>query len=138
MFAAPAPKSSTASVMPRRGLSAHVRAHRRADHGHPRREPALRYRTRGARPSRPVGLTARGAGAAEASAGGTREVGACLRHEGERQLDDEDRAASALRGHGDPSSHSVDELAADVEAETRAADAVLVLRIEAVELVEDP
>src|SRR5204863_618895 len=55
-----------------------------------------------------------------------------------RQLDPELRAAPRRRLDGDPAVHSLDELAAHVEAEPAAADALRLLRIEPVELLEDP
>src|SRR5256714_15658158 len=55
-----------------------------------------------------------------------------------RQLDREGGAAARRRLHQDTAFHPLDELAADVQAEAAAADAVRLRRVEAVELLEDP
>src|SRR3954447_16244413 len=57
---------------------------------------------------------------------------------GERQLERELRAPAGLGVDPDPALHALDELAGDVEAETGAADALRHVRVEPVELVEDP
>src|SRR5512132_2578326 len=56
---------------------------------------------------------------------------------GERQLDEEGRTDALGRLDPDGAAHPPDQLAADVEAETRAADGAGHVR-EAVELLEDP
>src|SRR5258707_13365410 len=55
-----------------------------------------------------------------------------------RQLHVELRAATAVGLDPDPAVHPVHELAADVEAEARAADAERQVRVEPEELLEDP
>src|SRR6184192_1747005 len=57
---------------------------------------------------------------------------------GERQVDVERRALALARGDPDASLHATDELAADVEPEAGAPDASPLLRVDAVELAEDP
>src|SRR5207245_6725605 len=60
-------------------------------------------------------------------------------HVGHRQLDVEGRAAAETgRVDPDPAVHAVHELAADVEAEAGPADAAGHVRVEPVELLEDP
>src|SRR5262249_29867093 len=54
------------------------------------------------------------------------------------QVDDEDRAARLAAFDPDLALHLADELPADVQAEPGAADATRQLRVEAVELLEDP
>src|SRR5215210_7812234 len=56
----------------------------------------------------------------------------------DRQVDDERRALTLARRDRDAALHPPHELAADVEAETRAPDAAGLLGIEPVELPEDP
>src|ERR671915_1780104 len=56
---------------------------------------------------------------------------------GARQLEEERRAASLALLDPDAAAHPADELAADVQAQPRAADAAEHLRVEAVELLED-
>ena len=60
------------------------------------------------------------------------------RRGGERKLHDEGRALAFFRADGEPTIHPADELAADVEAEPRPADAARELGIDPVELAEDP
>src|SRR5439155_21439845 len=55
-----------------------------------------------------------------------------------RQLQQEVRSLPLARLDPDVSTHSVDELAADVQAQPRSADAPPHLRIESIELLEDP
>src|SRR5689334_13466434 len=55
-----------------------------------------------------------------------------------RDLDIEDRSLAVVRLDPDPPADPPDELAGDVEAEARAADAAGHVRVEAVELLEDP
>ena len=57
---------------------------------------------------------------------------------GERQLDEECRTNSLARFDPDAASHASDEFPADVEAEAGAADSPGHVRVEAVELLEDP
>src|SRR6266540_2268810 len=61
-----------------------------------------------------------------------------LGHTGNREVEPERRAAAEVRGDLDLTAHSSHELAADVEAEAGAADAARQIRIEPVELLEDP
>src|SRR6266536_3945517 len=56
----------------------------------------------------------------------------------DRKLDRERRALALARLEPDATVHPSDQLARDVEAEARAADAARELRVEAVELLEDP
>src|SRR5579862_1806411 len=56
----------------------------------------------------------------------------------ERQPNGERRARAVARRDGELATHLAHELAADVETEPRAADAVGHIRIEPVELLEDP
>src|SRR5439155_9116502 len=65
-------------------------------------------------------------------------AGGALERVGERDLDDERGAAALARLDPDPSVDAPHELAADVEAEARAADPSGHVRVEAVELLEDP
>src|SRR5205814_2299896 len=57
---------------------------------------------------------------------------------GQRELGGERRAAAGGGVDADPAADAADELAGDVEAEPGAADAALHVRIDAVELLEDP
>ncbi len=57
---------------------------------------------------------------------------------GKRQLDEECRTISPARFDPDAASHASDQFAADVETETGAADSPGRVRIQAVELLEDP
>src|SRR5207247_5805982 len=65
-----------------------------------------------------------------------RPRGACLG--ADRKQDSEARALAGLGVDLEPPIHALDELAADVEAQPAAADAAGLLRIEPVELLEDP
>src|SRR5437868_7430084 len=55
-----------------------------------------------------------------------------------RQRNGERRPGAAPRADGEQSPHLLDDLARDVQPEPRTADAARHLRIEAVELLEDP
>src|SRR5207342_3025001 len=61
-----------------------------------------------------------------------------LLRDGGGQLDDERRPLAECRFDPDLSVHAPDELAADVEAEAGAADAASHVRVEPIELLEDP
>src|SRR4051812_3844956 len=56
----------------------------------------------------------------------------------ERQRDRERRPLAVARRDRDAPAHLLDQLPADVQAETRAADTARHARIEAIELLEDP
>src|SRR6187551_2020988 len=57
---------------------------------------------------------------------------------GKRQLERERRTAAAIGLDPDPAAHPAHDLAADVEAQARAADPAREIRVEAIELLEDP
>src|SRR5262249_55894693 len=75
---------------------------------------------------------------AKVSAGGRGRLAPAVARPGDRQLDPERRADAERRLDVDLAPHPPQELAADVEAEAGAADAPPEVRVEAVELLEDP
>ena len=72
---------------------------------------------------------------AEESAAEPVDVAAVLR---ERKVDVERRACSLARSQPDPALHAAHELPRDVEAQAAPADAAAEVRVDAVELAEDP